>query len=117
MDNAPTSQKPPYMRAFSKIAVIILISVLCACFVLSIINDLFAFVKPESSTALEITEPMSLWELSSLLQDRGIIENSFAFWAYAKMKGRDTQLEGFQGIAELNSDMGYRDILNNLINF
>ncbi len=116
MDSPNVQKNILYRFAFSKILVIILVSLLSAGLVLSVANDLFAFVKPTQSITVEVAEPMPLHELSQLLQNRGVIDNSLAFWAYAKLKG-GSQLEDFYGSVELNSDMGYRDILNKLKNF
>lgn len=110
-------EKKIYRFAFSKITVITLVAILCASLTVSIANDLFAFVKPSKSISLEITEPIGLEEISVRLQQHGVIENSFAFLLYAKLKNKDELLESFSGTLELNSDMSYRDILNYFINF
>ncbi len=112
MDTTPTEKNILYRFAFSKIAVTVLIALLCACCIISVANDLFAFVKPSNSLNLDISEPISSGELSRLLQNEGIIENSFAFWIYARLKNAEDSLQDFRGTAKLSSDMGYRDILN-----
>lgn len=112
MDATPTSKNVLYRFAFSKIAVTVLIALFCACLIISVANDLFAFVKPSNTLNLDVSQPISSGELSRLLQNEGIIENSFAFWIYARLKKSDVSLEEFRGAVHLSSDMGYRDILN-----
>ena len=117
MQNTETPKNILYRFAFSKITVITLFAIVCACLILSLANDLFAFVKPSNTVSFEVTEPTALKGLSSQLQTSGVIDNSLAFWAYVKLKNKDELLESFRGSVELNSDMSYRDILNEFINF
>ena len=112
MDATPTAKNTLFRFAFSKITVTVLIALLCACLIISLANDLFAFVKPTNSLTLEISQPISSTELSRLLQNEGIIENAFAFWIYARLKNAESRLREFRGSAHLSSDMGYRDILD-----
>ena len=105
-----------YRFAFSKISVIILCAALLAFFTVSAANDLFAFVKPSENIIIELDAPLSLGKLSVYLQNSGVIENSFGFWLYAKLKDDGAILESFSGSITLNSDMSYRDIINAIKN-
>ena len=106
-----------YRFAFSKITVIVLCALLCAGLTVSVANDLFAFVKPSRDISFETDEPVALKDISSQLQELGVIENSLAFRLYVRLKNKDALLESFYGTVELNSNMSYRDILNKFINF
>ena len=83
----------------------------------SLANDVFAFVKPTKDITLSISEPSSLYDLSSKLQNSGVIENAFGFWIYVKYRRAETYLEDFYGSVELNSAMSYREIMNQFKNF
>ena len=114
MENTPVTRNILYRFAFSKVLVIVLASLLCACLVISVANDLFAFIKPSQSRALEIRN-MSVGALSRLLQQEGIIDNAFAFHIYAYLKGKNSELEDISGSVTLSSDMSYGEILNILL--
>ena len=106
-----------YRFAFSKVIVIVLSALLFAGLSVSVANDLFAFVKPSRDISIEITEPVSVRDISSMLQELGVIENSLAFRLYVELKSKEAFLEDFCGTVELNSNMSYRDILNKFIYF
>ena len=85
--------------------------------VISLANDVFAFVKPQIAITFSISEPTSLYTLSTELQNYGAIENALSFWIYVKYRNAEPYLENFYGSVELNSDMSYRDIINQFKNF
>lgn len=106
----------PYVNAFSVITVVFLMSALISALIISVSNDLFAFIKPDTSYVLNITKPIPIEEITEVMQQNGIIENPFMFTLYAKLKNCDDTLEAFSGEIELNSQMSYREIINEFSN-
>ena len=105
-----------YRFAFSKILVIFLCAALLGGITISLANDAFAFVKKSQHITFSLDEPASLYDISNLLQDSGVIENAFGFWIYVSANGTGYIFEDFHGSVELDSAMSYRDILNKFKN-
>ena len=103
-----------YRFAFSKIVIIFLSAALLGGIAVSFANDMFAFAKPSKAISISLTENVSIYELSALLQNEGVIENALCFWLYATLTNADMAMH--YGSVELNSSMGYRDILNKIKN-
>ena len=97
--------------AFSKITVLCLLAVLFTALVVSIVNDLYAFVKPEGEVLLTIESPTDLSDLSRLLEQQGVVTNPTVFRIYVKQKERTELLESFVGTLTLDTSMSYREIL------
>jgi len=97
--------------AFSKITVLCLFAVLFTALIVSIVNDLYAFVKPEGEVLLAIEDPTELSELSQLLEQSGVVSNPTVFRLYVKNKNRTELLESFVGTLRLDTSMSYREIL------
>ena len=112
----PSKSSKLYLNAFSVISVVFLLSALISALVISITNDLYAFIKPEASCVLNISEPTAIGEISTIMQQNGIIENPFMFTLYAKIKNQDDILEVFSGEIELNAQMSYSEIINEFSN-
>lgn len=74
-------------------------------------NDIYAFVKKESSVDLTIDEAQSLNEISSMLEELGVIENPAVFSLYVKSKGKQGIIESFSGDINLDTSMSYREIV------
>ena len=86
-------------------------AVLFTALIVSIVNDLYAFVKPEGEVVLAIEAPTELSELSKLLEQSGVVSNPTVFRLYVKHKNRAEQLENFVGTLRLDTSMSYREIL------
>ena len=114
MSNIKTNKLFRY--ALSKISVTVLLAVLVSAILISVFNDVYAFVKPDFHCDLELSSPVTATELSVLLQENGIIENPHVFLIYASITGKTKDLSCFCGTAELNSDMSYREIIGALSN-
>ena len=110
MENDVT-QKRILKYAFSRITVTVLISVLLAAALISVANDIYAFVKEARAVSVEISSPLPLRELALTLQNEGVIDNPHVFCAYVRSKGRADSLEAFYGAIDLRTDMSYREIL------
>ena len=104
-----------YRFAFSVISVIVLLSLLFSAFLISIANDIYAFVKKDASVHMNITEPTSLNNIAREMQRNGIINNPTVFSLYVRSKGKAQIFESFQGEIYLNAEMSYRDIVNEFL--
>ena len=74
---------------------------------------MYAFVKPREAISISIQSPMSLSEISELLNQKGVIKNPTVFSLFIKSKSRKEKLEGFVGELNLRQDMSYREIMLN----
>ena len=100
-----------YRRAFGVLIPLCLLSLLIACLVISVANDMYAFVKPDVEITVNIPSPMSDKQLSRLLQQNGVINNAAVFSLYLRSKGASEKLGNLSGEIKLNSNMSYREIL------
>lgn len=98
-------------RVFRKVAVVSLLAFFLAALLISVANDLYAFVKPDKPVTFTLSEPCSLDALSGQLAENGIIKNPHIFSRYTTIKGKQDTLEAFRGTVSLNSSMSYREIL------
>ena len=108
---ADISSKKLLKNSFEIIIMITLLSALIALAVISVANDMYAFVKPDVGVTLRVDEPLDLASLSRRLQDEGIIKNPTVFSLFIKSKGRQEKLEAFVGEVALNRNMSYREIM------
>ena len=104
-----------FLRALSIVLPLCVLSLLLAGVVVSIANDMYAFVKPDREVTLRIAEGSDINEISMLLGDSGLLNNPDVFVAYVKKKDKVALVEGFYGEITLNSSMSYREILLSLI--
>lgn len=72
------------------IAVVALVSVLAATFIIKVANDVFAFDKEEKEIEVTIGEYATLNEIADQLSDKGVIDYPNIFVLYTKIKKRDT---------------------------
>lgn len=100
-----------YRYSFARITVIAMTALLFAGLLVSLANDMYAFVKPEREVILNTETPTSLSSLSRTLSDMGVILNPTVFSLYVDSKGKRDTLEGFEGTLTLNSSMSYREII------
>lgn len=105
------SQNRLMRYAFSKVTVIVLFALLLSALLISVANDMYAFVKADAKVSVEIEAPTSVGDISALLAKEGVLKNPHVFSMYVRSKGRQDQLSSFLGKVELNSSMSYREIL------
>ena len=108
---AAISRRRLYRFAYARVAVTVLLALLCAGLLVSVANDVYAFVKADTSVTLTVNAPMPLEELAKTLRQHGIIQNPTVFRWYVESKGLRQQVEAFSGILPLNASMSYREIL------
>ena len=111
MENRLFSDRRTVRRAFRCVLVLCLTAILFAALLISVVNDLYAFIKPERDLALQIDSPRSLREISLLFEQEGLIANPTIFSIYVRFKGKAEMVESFVGSAYLSSSMSYREIL------
>jgi len=100
--------------ALGLILTIALFSLLCAALLISVVNDIYAFVKNDSEITVSVENGSSVSDFSRLLADNGIIKNPHIFKLYALSKDKKDLIEGFSGEITLNQSFSYRQILNAL---
>ena len=105
------SKSKLYRFAYARITVIALSALLFAGLLVSIANDMYAFVKPNREITLKIETPMSAEDLTQMLEESGVIANPTIFRLYVGSKQYTERLELFCGNLVLNSNMSYREIL------
>ncbi len=103
--------KTSTQNIFERALMLALFSLLLSALLLSVLNDVYAFVKPDGGLSLTLSEPMPLNELSRLLQREGIIKNPTIFSLFVRSKNKADTLEAFVGEAVLQRDMSYREII------
>lgn len=100
-----------YRRICSVIIPLLFLSLFLAALIISSANDIYAFVKPQRTATVTISEETSPYTLAAILSENGIIENPLAFTLYVKLKGISEGISAFRGQLELDSSMSYREIL------
>lgn len=96
---------------FQRVITIALLALFCAALLLSVVNDMYAFFKPQGTVMLTVSEPCSLIDFARLLERNGILLNPHVFSLYVKSKDRVPLVEGWSGTLVLDTDMSYREIL------
>ncbi|MBE6546717.1 MAG: hypothetical protein E7668_04670 [Ruminococcaceae bacterium] len=110
-ESEPVPSAKLYRFAFAKVLVIVLSALLCAGAVISVANDMYAFVKPTEEVTLTVEIPLSLSELAVRLEQLGVVANPSVFELYVRSKNKVTLVEAFSGQVALNTAMSYRELL------
>ena len=97
-------------KALGTLLPIALLALLITALILSVFNDIYAFIKKDTDVTLTVVTPCSLSDFSRLLQQEGVIKNPNVFKLYAIAKGKQHTVENFSGDLELNANMSYRQI-------
>ncbi len=108
---SPIHEKKARRYAYATVTVITMLALLGAALLVSVANDMYAFVKPQREVSLSLDAPLSLSELAALLEREGIVANPTIFTLYTKVKNKVARVEAFSGEITLNSAMSYREIL------
>ena len=103
--------KKAVRRIFSSIFVMALTAAFFACLLISVTNDIYAFIKTEGEIILTVSSPLNVSDFSKLLHDNKIISNPTIFSLYLKSKDKTEIIEGFVGNVKLDRSMSYREIL------
>ena len=112
MSNKTRARAPlSYRRALAFVVPICVFSLFLAAAVISVANDIYAFVKADNEIEISVTSSLDASEFATLLGKRGVVKNPFAFELYLRSKGRDGEIPYLRGQWTLNSNMSYRDII------
>ena len=98
-------------RVVSIILPVCFLSIFLSGAIVSVTNDIYAFVKPDKEVTVIVPESGSIDEISQILYKNNVLNNPFCFSAYVKSKDKISQIENFSGEITLNSNMSYREIL------
>ena len=101
-------------RALEELIPIFLASALMAGAIISLANDTYAFVKSDKPATLTISSPITDTQLSRSLKESGVINNELAFLLYIRAKGKSEDVSLLLGEWSLNSNMSYREIVNEI---
>jgi len=96
---------------FERVVIMTLIAAFLALSVISIVNDMYSFVKPDKEVQITLDGKRDIKHISRLLQKEGIIKNPTIFSMFVRSKDRVQQLESFVGEVILQSNMSYREIM------
>lgn len=111
----PTPKKRISKRHAARAALpLFLLGALLACLAVSLVNDVYAFVKPDAEIIFALDAPTDAREISRTLRELGAIRNDLAFSLYVSSKQKTAQLEAASGKWTLNSNMSYREILGEI---
>ena len=105
------SDKKAVRRIFSAIFVMTLTAAFFACLLISVANDMYAFIKDTGEVVLTVSSPLSVSDFSKALHDNNVISNPHIFTLYVKSKNKADIIESFSGEADLDRSMSYREIL------
>ena len=105
-----TTDKQSRKNAFGKIIPLALVALLFAGAIISIANDMYAFVKPSNDILFSVTDISSNFQLSRQLRENNIIKNDIAFALYLKAKISIHDVRTLSGEWTLNTSMSYREI-------
>ena len=103
-----------FKRAFGIIIPLCLTALLIAGAIISVANDVYAFVKPDNVITILLEEQHDAKSFSSLLQDRGVINNAFVFAIYLRSHGLEHELANIANELTLNSKMNYRELVDEI---
>ncbi|MBO7310481.1 MAG: hypothetical protein J6U86_03710 [Clostridia bacterium] len=100
--------------AFGAVIPICLLAILISGIIISVANDVYAFVKPDAQIDIVIDTAYDAKAFSKLLQSKGVIKNAFVFELYLRSKSiydisslKDSELN-------LNSNMSYSRLLDEI---
>ncbi len=99
-------------RACGIILPLAVLSVLIAGVVVSVANDMYAFVKKDLEVSLEISASETLEDIAEKLGRSKVLNNPDIFVAYVKSKGAEGKIKEYSGNITLNSNMSYRQIVS-----
>ena len=104
-----------YKRGIGGVISLFLVSLFLAGALLSVVNDMYAFIKPDAEITVELNKGMSAFRFAELLSENGVINNSVVFTIYLHSKNKSDEISELSGKWYLNSSMSYREILKEIL--
>ncbi len=102
MSVSPLSYKSALMRTVP----LFLLCILLAALLVGVLNDIYAFVKPEGEAHITLVSSVDEWELCELLYEHGVIDRRISFYIYLRRKNITIP----SGEWTLRTNMSYREI-------
>ena len=103
--------KKRLLTAFESAIILCLVSLFIIGMFVIVINDIYAFVKPEKAIKITLGQNVTLKNAAVTLEREGVIENPTVFTLYVKSKDKESLFSGNFEEIEFNSSMSYREIL------
>ena len=103
-----------YKRGIGVVISWCLLSLLLAGALLSVVNDLYAFVKLDTEITVELNAGMSAFRFAELLRENGVISNPAVFTLYLCSKNKTDEISELSGKWQLNAGMSYREIVKEI---
>ena len=105
------SDSQKILRACSVIIPLCFFAFFLTMLLVSVANDMYAFVKPDKTCVVTIDETQTVYERAKSLEDAEVLNNPAVFALYVRSKGAEERVLTFEGELTLNSNMSYREIL------
>ena len=109
------TDKKAVKLAFMSAVMLGLVSLFLVGVIISVVNDIYAFVKPRGEIEIFVPEGSTVDEIAEMLGKAGVVKNPFVFSIYVRSKDKSESLEGISGAILLDSSMSYREILGTMI--
>lgn len=111
MTQANTRKTLSLRDALSRVIPLCCCALFLAAAIISVTNDMYAFVKADEEVTVTVSSRLDLNGLSKRLSDVGIVKNPFVFSLYLRSKGVDERIQELNGQWILNKNMSYREIM------
>ena len=102
------------VKAVIYIVSVLVVSIFLSYFVISVGNDVFAFVKDDTVSTVEITEYMTLDDVAKLLHENGLIKHPTMFKFYIRLK--KIKLDFEPGTYEVSPQLNYEEFIKTFNN-
>lgn len=97
------------MKGIIYIVMVLVISGFSAYFIITVSNDVFAFVKPTDIYQIEVPESADIDTIAKILKEYGIIQYPSVFKLYGKYKKFSGEF--VPGVYDVNPSMNYDELL------
>lgn len=111
-ENKRKTRKQRTLFSLGYIVCVITVSVLLALAAIFLSNDLFALMKEDKEITITIPEGATISDVSKILDENNVIQFGSFFNLFVNLTARDTEFR--PGIWTVNSDMDYRELLQNV---
>ncbi len=102
-----------FLVQFRFYGIIVAVSLLLTFGIVSVGNDVFAFIKPDQTLVVNVPQGASTMSVAKTLESAGVIEHPLVFRLYSKLiKKADGTFQ--YGDYSLNSNLGYDQIISAL---
>ena len=103
------------IKALIYVCFVLVVSAFASYYIISVANDVFAFVKPDKEIIITLKEDATTEEVAELLEQNGVIDREWAFRIYLLMKlDKDEEVDYLSGDIKLNSNMNFDSIFSAL---